>query len=106
MVLNIALKRENSIEVHAKNKDIVEHSFFVFTEEDLNIKYRLIENKRGNSRFLTEVQHADYLLVIDDSESIDIEVILNRIKEIRQVILAFQIEIDDLKNKQNLMLTA
>ncbi|NEN25279.1 IPExxxVDY family protein [Cryomorpha ignava] len=104
--LNIALKREDSIDVHSKNKDIVAHSYFVYTNEELNLKFRLIENKRGNSRFLTEVQQADYLLIIDESESVDMEGILKKIKEIRQVLLAFEIDIENLKNKQNLMLTA
>lgn len=104
--LNIALKRENSIEVHSKNKDIIAHSFFVYTDEDLNLKFRLIENKRGISRFIAEVQQADYLLIIDESESIDTELILNKMKEIRQVLLAFLIDVEGLKNKQNLMLTA
>lgn len=104
--LNIALKREESIDVHSKNKDIVAHSFFVYTDDELNLKFRLIENKRGNSRFLTEIQHADYLFIIDESDSIDTKEILQKIKEIRQVLLVFQIDVDDLKNKQNLMLTA
>lgn len=104
--LNIALKREDSIDVHSKNKDIIAHSFFVYTNEELNLKYRLIENKHGISRFLSEVQQADYLLIIDESESVDTEEILQKIKEIRQVLLVFKIDIDDLKNKQNLMLTA
>lgn len=104
--LNIALKREESIDVHSKSKDIIAHSFFVYTNEELNLKFRLIENKRGVSRFLSEVQQADYLLIIDESESVDTEEILQKIKEIRQVLLVFQIDVDDLKNKQNLMLTA
>lgn len=104
--LNISLKREDSIDVHSKSKDIIAHSFFVYTNEELNLKFRLIENKRGVSRFLSEVQQADYLLIIDESESVDTEEILQKIKEIRQVLLVFQIDVDDLKNKQNLMLTA
>jgi len=106
MALNISLKRGESVAVHGKTKDIVDHSFFVYTDEDLNLKYRLIENKRGSSRFLTEVQQADYLFIIDESESVDTKTILQKIKEIRQVLLAFRIDVDDLKNKQNLMLTA
>lgn len=106
MALNISLKRENSVQIHGKSKDIVDHSQFVYTDEDRNIKYRLIENKRGISRFLAEVQQADYLLIIDESESVDTKAILQKIREIRQVLLTFQIDVEELKNKQNLMLIA
>ena len=104
--LDISLKREKSIDIHSKNGDVAMHNVFEFTHEDLNTKYRLIENKRGSSRFLSEVQQADYLLIIDESEKIEVIELLNEIKKISQVILAFSIDIDSLKQKQNLMLTA
>ena len=104
--LDISLKREKSIDIHSKNGDVAGHNVFEFTDEVLNTKYRLIENKKGSSRFLSEAQQADYLLIIDNSDKIEISELLNEIKKITQVILAFSIDIDSLKQKQNLMLTA
>jgi|SRR5690554_1612930 len=104
--LDISLKRDKSIDIHSKNGDVTAHSVFEYTDEVLNTKYRLIENKKGSSRFLSEANQADYLLIIDDSDKIQISDLLNEIKKIAQVILAFSIDIDSLKQKQNLMLTA
>ena len=104
--LNLALKRQDSIDVYSKNKDIFPHSLFVYTHEQVKTKYRLIENKRGSSKFLSEVAQADYLLVIDESDGVDIKELIKKIITIRQIVLAFEIDIDTLKQKQNLMLTA
>lgn len=104
--LDISLKREESIDIHSKKGDIAAHNVFEFTNEEFNTKYRLIENKKGSSRFLSEAHQADYLLIIDESERIELSELLNEIKKIAQVILAFSIDIDSLKHKQNLMLTA
>ena len=105
-MLDISLKKEKSIDIHSKNGDVAAHSLFEFIDEELNTKYRLIENKKGSSRFLTEAHQADYLLIIDESEKIEIIELLNEINKITQVILAFSIDVDSLKQKQNLMLTA
>lgn len=104
--LNISLKREKPIDIHSKSGDVAIHAVFEFTDEELNAKYRLIENKKGSSRFLPESHQADYLLIIDESDKIEIPNLLSEIKKITQVILAFSIDIDSLKQKQNLMLTA
>ena len=103
---DISLKREKSIEIHSKNGDVAVHNVFEFTDEELNTKYRLIENKKGSSRFLPESHQADYLLIIDESDKIEVTELLTEINKIPQVILAFSIDIDSLKQKQNLMLTA
>lgn len=104
--LNISLKRENALDIYSKDKGIIGHSCFVYEDEVYSAKYRLVENKHAHSRFLPEVVQADYLLIVDETEKVDKTEILRKIKSIRQVLLAFNIDIDTLKNKQNLMLTA
>jgi len=104
--LNISLKRQSAVDIHDKEKGITGHSCFVYEDEMYSAKYRLIENKRAHSRFLPEVVQADYLLIVDETERISKTEILLKIKTIRQVLLAFNIDIDTLKHKQNLMLTA
>lgn len=105
-MLKLAFKRVEPITVYSKQGDKIYHNFYVFENEDLQVKYRFIENKRGSSRFLPEVTQADYLLIIDQSPAIIAEEIQRKMMEIRQVLLVFQVDIDELKQKQNLMLTA
>lgn len=104
--LKIALKRENPIEVHSKKGHITSHHVFVFHDEEINMTYRFIENKKGSSLFLPEIPKADYLFVLDETEKIEITEILNKINKINIVILAFEVEPKSLKQKQNLMLIA
>lgn len=104
--LGISLKRDKSIDIYSKNGHVTAHSLFEYTDEEFNTKYRFIENKNGSSRFLPESHQADYLLIIDESDKIEIHELLNEINKITHVILAFKIDIDSLKQKQNLMLTA
>lgn len=101
-----AFNRQEPILVYNKRKDKIFHSFYEFEDLEYNIKYRCIENKNGGSRFLPEVPQADYLLVIDETYAIDPDVMIRKIKDIPQVLLAFRIHLDQLKNKQNLMLLA
>lgn len=105
-MLKIALKRVEPITVYSKQGDRNFHSFYEFENEDLQLKYRFIENKRGSSRFLPEVTQADYLLIIDQSPTVAEAEIQKKMMEIRQVLLVFQVNIDQLKQKQNLLLTA
>jgi hypothetical protein len=104
--LEIALKREPSLKVFTKKSEPVEHGYYTFLDEDTDIKFRLVENKRSASKFLPEAPKADYLFIIDESPGIEPDSILSKIREIRPVLMAFRIDSDQLKNKQNLLLTA
>lgn len=104
--LEIALKREHPIDIHSKYGNVTAHNVFTFFDEDINLKYRFIENKRGSSLFLPEVPKADYLLVLDETDMISIQEVLSELNKIALVILAFKIDMNSLKQKQNLMLTA
>lgn len=105
-IMKTALKREDPVEVYNKHNDKIKHSLYIFEDEELQIKYRLVENKKGGSRFLSEVDQADYLLVIDDSPAVQKEELQRKIREIKQVLLVFPVDLEALKHKQNLLLTA
>lgn len=104
--LKTAFNRRDPILVYNKRKDKFHHSFYVYEDENLKIKYRCVGNKKAASRFLPEMPQADYLLVIDQSPALKAAIFLERIKEIQDVLLVFQIKIDELKHKQNLLLIA
>lgn len=104
--LKTAFKRVEPLAIYNKQNDKIHHNYYLFENENLQVKYRFIENKRGNSRFLPEVTQADYLLIVDQSPAIVAEEIQKKLMTIRQVLFVFQVNIDELKQKHNLLLTA
>lgn len=102
----ISLKMETPVDIHSKKGLITPHHIYSFFDENINVKYRFIENKKGSSLFLPEVSKADYLLVIDENDKVHLRELISEINKISLVVLAFEIDIDLLKQKQNLMLTA
>ena len=104
--LGLNFVRQKAIQVINKRKETVNHEFFVYEDEDAVAKYRLIQNKKTGSIFLPETSKADYLLVIDESPVLNYDDIVLKIKNIRPVLIVFPINLESLKNKQNLLLTA
>ena len=104
--LGLKFTRQKAISVYNKRKESINHEVFIYEDEDAVAKYRLIQNKRTGSLFLPEVNEADYLLVIDESPVLDYDSLVIKIKNIRPVLMVFPIDLDALKNKQNLLLTA
>jgi len=104
--LGLNFVRQKAIQVINKRKETVNHELFVYENEDAVAKYRLIQNKKTGSIFLPETSKADYLLVIDESPVLNYDEIVLKIKNIRPVLIVFPINLDALKYKQNLLLTA
>lgn len=104
--LGLHFTRQPALEIYNKKKESINHEVFVFEDEDALVRYRLIQNKKGGSLFLPELPKADYLLVLDESPVIDYENLIKRIKDIRPVLMVFPVDLNELKNKQNLLLTA
>jgi len=104
--LGLNFVRQKAIQVINKRKETVNHELFVYEDEDAVAKYRLIQNKKTGSIFLPETSKADYLLVIDESPVLNYDDIVLKIKNIRPVLIVFPINLDALKYKQNLLLTA
>ena len=104
--LGLQLVRDQSLEILNKRKDSVSHEFFSFEDEDAQVNYRLIENRKGGNYFLSEAPKADFLLVLDESPILDRNELIKKIKSIRPVLMAFEIDLDQIRNKQNLLLTA
>jgi hypothetical protein len=104
--LGIQLKREKGLIIKSGTGEDAEHAYFEYFSEASQLNYKLIENKRGASRVLREAEQADYLFILDDHPAVDVEAILLEIKKIRAVLLAFELDLEKLKHKQNLLLTA
>jgi hypothetical protein len=103
--LNISLKREKPIELYRKGRDVSEHSFYTFEDESRFCTYRVVQNRSGNSVFLGELPKVDYLFITDKSPAIEPDLVLKRIREIRHVLMAYYVDLDQLKQKQNILLS-
>ncbi|MCA1751709.1 MAG: IPExxxVDY family protein [Cryomorphaceae bacterium] len=103
--LNLRLQREDPIEAFNKLKEKVNFSFYSFIEENRNTVYRLIENRSGGNFFIPEQPRCDYLLIIDRPSEQGSNEMLKIIRGISSVSMAFEIQIESLKSKQNILLT-
>ncbi len=88
-----------------KNQTATSFSKFSYSDEDKRLHYILMSNKGTNDYLVPEQKkQADYLLKIEGlltrSEQ---EEILNKLKQVETIQLAFIIEIEELKSKQNLI---
>lgn len=104
--LGIALKMDKHLEVFTKKGELSIHSLYSFTSDYEQVKYRLVQNKTINGFVLPETSKADYLLIVDQSPEIDPDEFIRKIRKSKQVLMAFPVEIDKLKSKQNILLTA
>jgi len=104
--LGFGFKRLNPLSVYSKQRDKIDHGFFFYEDEALQVKYRLIENKVGASKFLPEIVKADFVIIVDESPAFEGDKFLDEMKKIRSVLMAFRINLDELKFKDNILLTA
>ncbi len=105
-VLSFNLTRQPDITLSSPKEMPQDFGIFTYFDKVLGISYRLIENRLGHKRFLPEVSKADYLFVVDDRGEELMEGLIADIKSIRAVLMVFPIDMETLKNKQNLMLLA
>jgi hypothetical protein len=104
--LRLELKRDSDIEIFSKSKTSRHHAFYSFFDENLQIRYRLIENKKGVSLFLPEVKNADFLVVIDLSDEVERNDVIEKLRATATVLMAFEIDLELLRLKQNILLVA
>jgi hypothetical protein len=104
-VLGIKLKLQKPVELYRKGRDVSEHSFYTYHDEAGFCTYRVIQNRSGNSVFLSELSRVDFILITDQSPAIVPEAIVKKIREIRHILMVYQVDLDQLKQKQNLLLS-
>ena len=105
-IADINLGRVDDVEVIGKTGDSTFHAVYVYEEPENGRTFRLVQNKVIGGIFLPEIREADLVLVIDESPPVDPDFILKSLRGIQRMILAFEIEVDKLKHKQNLLLIA
>lgn len=85
--LDIMLRRQPDIALTAQSALVQEHSYYSFQDDILGVNYHLIENKSGNRRFMNELPQADFLLVTNETDSIDMDSLAMKIRSIVCVII-------------------
>lgn len=105
-LLALKLSRsENMLEIKSrKGISNSRHSYYTYYDDEINIYYKLLANRSGSGLIIPEHKTADYLLLIDENPLIDIAEVIESIKKIKQVVMAFIINLDDLKSKENLLI--
>lgn len=104
--MDIHLRRTDDVEVIAKSGDSTFHALYVYEDPASGRVYRMVRNKMNGGMFLRECPQADVIMAIDDSPPIDVSSLLGVLRNIRRVILAFEVDIDQLKHKENLLYIA
>lgn len=104
-ILGISLqKEEKDIEVIIKKSNRYSlHTMFTFIDEENEIEYRLISNRSTMGYLISEKPQADYLFLVTENFQMEFAKILSTIKLIPFVLTAFEINVNDLKSKENLI---
>lgn len=102
--LNLS-KETNKIEFFNKKKNIIsKHSIFSYIDFDTENEISLITNRSNAGFLIPEQKHADYLLMIKGEDILySIKNTISNIKKIKFVLTAFEIEVSQLKSKDNLI---
>jgi len=103
--IDLSFERE-STDYQISHKNSENSSYFpIFNslDEETNTNCFLISNRSDNGYLIPEQKHADYFLIIKDNFDLDISEFLGRIRKIDLVLMAFSVDIEELKSKENLM---
>lgn len=74
-------------------------------DEENEILYDLIANKNENGPLIKEKKEVDYFLIINGPDlKINIKSLISELNSIQHVQLAFELDVNTLKSKQNLIL--
>jgi hypothetical protein len=104
--LGLNLVKTEPLEIKDKKQDELSHfSLFSFELPDEFKDYFVIANRSEKGLLIPEQKQVDYFFIIRGEE--DDEVIMETIRQIREINLvqmAFRIDVQGLKSKQNLIL--
>jgi hypothetical protein len=88
-----------------KNQDITSFSRYTYNDEDQRLEYTLLSNRGSNDYLLPEQKKlTDFILKIEGQiEEDKLKELINALNQLEIIQLAFNIEVDILKSKQNLI---
>jgi hypothetical protein len=101
--LDFDLERtDNEIIVHERNNhQLLAFPTFSFICPESDVMFELISNRNTEGFLIPEMKQADYFLKFDDYYSESIPELLQKLKSISMVNMAFQIDPENLRSKYN-----
>lgn len=97
-------KEEAELEVQIKKTNTYsKHALYSYFQEDTENEFILLTNRSKSGFLLPEQAHADYLLMIKESYDVNLVEVIFKIKSIPFVLTAFEVGVEELKSKENLI---
>jgi hypothetical protein len=100
--LDLQMSLQQPIEMTAK-KSTSQHTLYSHQEEQ-DVRYDLIVNRAEGGYMCPEYKQVDYLLRLNSDMPVDTTELLKTVRKIPIVITAFEIAVENLKSKGNLVL--
>ena len=102
-VLGFDLEKGENYEINIKG-DNQSYSFFSFIDDENHLEYYLINNRCSKGVLIPEEKKSDYFLLIRGIlRGGEKEELINKIGEIKNVLTTYEVEVDQLKSKSNLL---
>lgn len=102
-LLSINLDREDEVELKTKKAGVASFASFYYEDQETEKAYRLLANKYKKQLLIPEHKGADYLFVLYDLEQEEVNELLASLRNIKVILMCFEIKVDTLKSKQNLV---
>ncbi len=97
-------REDNDIEIiHRAQETTSLHSVYLYLNEETHVEYGLILNKGTTGYLVPEKKQADYFFMIRNNFEDDIHQIITIIRGLDIVLTAFEVDINELKSKENLL---
>ena len=101
--LEYDLEKDDNYEINVKG-DRQSYSFFSFIDDENLVEFYLINNRRSNGILIPEEKKSDYFLMIRGVlRGGHKEELIEKISNIKNVLTTYEIEVDQLKSKSNLL---
>jgi len=103
--LDFKLERaDNEIIVHERNnKELLAFPTFYFICPESDVMFELIANRNADGFLIPEMKQADFFLKFDDFYTGAISELIQKLRTISMVNMAFQVDPENLRSKYNLI---
>jgi len=102
-LLEIQLERTaEDMEISTK-AGVSKHTLYRYYCDQTHISYELLSNKGSTSYLIPEQRQADFFLILYDNIILNCAEIISKLRSITFVSTAFELDVENLKNKENLI---
>lgn len=99
----IQLNKEEDVLFSTKKGDKAVFSMYFYQNEYEDKDLRLISNKSSGRLLIPESKASDFILMFYDYNEFEVREMLVKIRKINVVLTAFELDVDTLKSKENLL---